>query len=216
MTDLARVLVADPPWQYNNRHDTRGKSRFGIGVAARYSRGCMTIANLCAMGPLVQSVCAPDCLAFLWTTPPTMPDAIRLLEAWNFRYVTIGFYWTKTYHQNGKPFFGPGRYTPSNIEPVLLGARGKCWHPNTGSKPLQEIREPHPRLDGKIHHSRKPETLQDRIESWLWPYLGGYGMMELFATRLRVGWDCYGWDVTGRDLREDLADHAAGLVEVAS
>lgn len=198
-----RIIVADPPWRYNNRHDARGKSRFGYGVAARYSRGVMSLDDLCVMGELVQAIAAPDAYLLMWATPPTMPDAVRLIEAWGFRYVTIGFYWTKLY-PNGSVFRGPGRYTPSNIEPVLLGARGACWHTNTGQKPLQEIREAHPRRDGRIHHSRKPEALQDRLEAWLSHQLDGHRMLELFATRARPGWTCVGYDVTQRDIRHDL------------
>lgn len=207
-----RIVVADPPWRYNNRHDTRSKSKFGIGVAARYSRGVMTVDDMCDFGGLVESVCAPDAYLFMWSTPPTMPDAVRLIEAWGFRYVTIGFYWTKLY-PNGSVFSGPGRYTPANIEPVLLGARGRCWHTNTGHKPLQEMREPHPRKDGRIHHSRKPDTLQIRLEQWLGHQLDEHGMLELFATRARTGWTCLGYDVTQRDLREDLSMLARDINE---
>lgn len=199
----ARVILADPPWSYRNRHDTRGPSRFGRGVASRYSRGVMTIDDLMALGPLVEGIAAPDAYLFLWSTPPTLPDAIRLIEEWGFRYVTIGFYWTKLY-PNGAPYFGPGRYTPANVEPVLLGARGRCWHTNTGPKPLQEVRAPHPRRDGKIVHSRKPADVHERIETWLGPQIGDYDMVELFATQQREGWRCLGFDVTGNDIRHDL------------
>jgi N6-adenosine-specific RNA methylase IME4 len=210
VTRPARIVIADPPWSYRNRHDTRGKSRFGRGVATRYSRGVMTIDDLCALGPLVEAACASDAYLFLWATPPTMPDAIRLLEAWGFRYVSIAFYWTKLY-PSGAPFFGPGRYVPANVEPVLLGVRGRCWHTNRGPKPLQEIRAPHPRDGGRIIHSRKPDALHERIETWLGPQRGDSDMLELFATRPRAGWACYGYDVTGSDIRDDLAAHARAL-----
>ena len=207
----ARVIVADPPWHYRNRHDTRGPSRFGRGVAARYSRGVMDIDDLCDLGPFVERVSASDAYLFMWSTPPTLPDAVRLIEAWGWRYVTIAFYWTKLY-PNGQPFFGPGRYTPSNVEPVLLGSKNSCWHTNKGFKPLQEIRAPHPRDEnGKIIHSRKPVQLHERIEQWLGPQIGEHDMLELFATQAREGWRCYGWDVTGRDIRVDLAGYATEM-----
>ena len=57
-------------------------------------------------------------------------------------------------------------------------------------------------------HSEKPEAIQSEIERLVHgPYL------EMFARRARPGWTlrqaqgrlCIGGDVTGRDIREDLA-----------
>lgn len=127
------------------------------------------------------------------------------MEAWGFRYVTVPFYWVKTNCKNGENFRGPGRYIPSNMEPVLLGTRGKgCWHPNTGYKPIQEIREPHPRHNGKIIHSRKPATLHKELVKWLGPHIGDYGFLELFATIETDGWKCLGHSISGLDIEEEL------------
>lgn len=107
---------------------------------------------------------------------------------------------------NKSLFRGGGRYSPSNIELLLLGVKGRPWHPNTGWKPRQVIIAPHPRkpLTGKIWHSRKPEIFQDEIDRWLFPHLDGAQRLELFATRQRPGWTCLGHALTGTDIREDL------------
>lgn len=65
-----RVILADPPWEYNNRRETRRdnkekKTKFGVGVAARYSKGVMNPKKLCELGPLVSKVCAPDAYLFM-------------------------------------------------------------------------------------------------------------------------------------------------------
>ena len=48
-------------------------------------------------------------------------------------------------------------------------------------------------------HSRKPARVHQDIARW-----AGAGV-ELFATQPTEGWRCLGYDVTGRDIREDLA-----------
>ena len=209
----ARIVVCDCPWEYRNRHETRAdnpekKTRFGIGVATRYNNGVMTIADLCAMRPQVVDVCAADAYLLMWTTWTHLHEALRLIEAWDFEYKTCGFNWIKTYPDGEKDFVGTGRYVPSNSEPCLFAVRkgASPWHPNTGSKPNQVIRGPHPRGDDKkIIHSRKPDDAHERLEAWLGPHMAGHGFLELFATRQRPGWACLGGDVTGNDIREDLA-----------
>jgi hypothetical protein len=67
---------------------------------------------------------------------------------------------------------------------------------------------------GKIASSRKPEELQDRIDKWLDPHLGGFSKIELFATRRRelrgsdVPWICVGGDVDKQDIFERLEELA--------
>ena len=209
----ARVVVIDCPWQYNNRYDTRSKSKFGIGVAARYSRGVMTEEELIALGPAIRAVCTPDAYLFSWSTRPTLDQSMRVLKAWGFKFVTMPITWVKLY-KDGTLFKGPGRYTFSNPEDLLLGRfkGSECWHPNTGWKPESVIQTVHPRCEkGKIIHSRKPEEVQDALDRWLRPYAGDATFLELFATRPKDEWTCYGYDVTGRDIREDLEGMAAQI-----
>jgi N6-adenosine-specific RNA methylase IME4 len=192
------VILADPPWGYSNRHEVRrdgGRTRFGLGVAARYSRGCMSLEDICALP--VQDVAAQDAYLFLWATWPHLSESLQVIEAWGFRYVTCAMVWCKKY-TGGAWFRGPGRYVPSNSEPLLLGVRGKPITPATGWKPCQIVDEVHPRAGGKIIHSRKPACVHERIERW-----AGAGI-ELFATQSTPGWVCCGYDVTSRDIREDL------------
>lgn len=202
----ARVILADPPWKYNNRHSTRSdgkKTRFGIGVADRYSRGVMSVKDLCALP--VADIAADDAYLFMWATWPCLEEALDVLKAWDFTFKTLGFIWCKTTKQSGF-FYGPGRYVPSNTEPVLFAVRSRPWHLSTGRKPNQVIEAPHPRgTDGKIIHSRKPVDCHERIEQWLRPSSSpDDSWVELFATQPRDGWNCFGYDVTGRDLKEDL------------
>lgn len=203
----ARVIVIDDPTPYRNRHSERkdgGRTRFGIGVADRYSRGVMTEKDLVALGPLIRAIAAPDAYIFCWATRPNMDMAIRVLRGRGLRYVTIPFTWEKLY-PGGGTFKGTGRYNFSNPEDVILARYPgtRCWHSSRGWKPHAVFRTLHPRYES-LPHSRKPEEIQDAIDRWLDPHLGDHDKVELFATRQRPGWTCLGYDVTGRDIREDL------------
>lgn len=212
-----RIILADPPWEFNNRYETRKdnprkKSRFGIGVAQRYSHGVMSARDLKALP--VADIAADDAYLFMWTTWTHMQEALDVIDSWDFDYITCAFVWVKTNPIKGGPFMGPGRYTFSNTEPCLLARRkrsGKLWHPNTGWKPSQVVTEPHPRdEDSKIIHSRKPACIHEHLERWLVPH-AGQPPVELFATQERNGWITLGGAIDGRDIRESLAslrDHS--------
>ena len=234
MKRLARIIVADVPIKYNDRKETRKdnpgkKAKFGIGSDGHYVES-MNTEKLCSLGPLLQAFSAPDAYLFYWTTTPTAfgvgkeKSAKEVMEAWGFRYVSLAFPWEKLY-KGGKSFEGGGSYVPANIEWCLLGVRGRPWHTAKGAKPQQVIREPHPRdpVTGKIIHSRKPETAQERIEQWLWPQLFQTAVrhkqgeeeivpvtdytpysLELFATRQRAGWTCVGHSIDGQDIFDAL------------
>ena len=207
----ARIVLIDDPTPYKNRHNIRkdgGKTRFGTGVDHKYSLGTMTEQELIDLGPRIQAICAPDAYVMPWVTKPNLPMGIRILEARGLFYKTTLFEWEKLY-PDASSFKGTGRYTFSNLEALLLGRYpgAKCWHPKTGYKPQMLQRTTHPRYLG-LPHSRKPEVIQDEIEKWLGPYIGDYTLVELFATRQRPGWTCLGYDVTGRDIRDDLDDLA--------
>lgn len=193
-----KVILADPPWSYNNRHESRaGKTRFGRGVSTRYSAGVMGVNDLCSLP--VADIAEDNAYLFMWATWPCLKEGVQVMESWGFRYVTLAFIWAKE-NKNGGWFYGPGRYVPSNSEPCLFGVRGRPITSSTGVKPCQILAAPHPRdpATHKIIHSRKPEEAHKRIENWCGPGL------ELFATQQTDGWRCLGYDVTRRDIREDL------------
>lgn len=212
MRERYRVLYVDPPWFYNDRKVERkdnaaGETRFGIGAQGHYSAGCMTDQELLDLAPLVAAISLDDAYMFMWATSPRLDFAIKLGEAWGFRYITQAFVWVKT-TSGGKPFFGTGAYTGSNVEPVLLFRRGgkstRCWHSNGGGvfKPPQVLLAPHPvDTNGKKIHSRKPAEIRDWLERWL----GDVPRVELFATVGWPGWRCLGHALNGIDIRDELS-----------
>ena len=78
------IIYADPPWQYQ-RNKVQG--------AAENHYPTMGIDELCALP--VADLAAPDSALFLWATFPQLPEALRLIEAWGFRYKSVAFVWLK-------------------------------------------------------------------------------------------------------------------------
>ena len=214
MQQKYRVILADVPWEYANRFAERKdnphkKNRFGIGVASRYSKGVEKDEYLKALGEKIKAVSSKDAYLFFWATCPRLDDAFEIMNSWGFEFVTVAFNWVKTNKKSGTTFKGPGFYSFSNCELVLLGKKKgqPCWNKNAKGcyKPEQTILEPHPRnQQGKIIHSRKPERVHQELEKWLTPYIGGEGFLELFATQQRPGWTCLGHALSGNTLDVDL------------
>jgi site-specific DNA-methyltransferase (adenine-specific) len=209
--DRYQTIAADPPWFYNDQRKVRkdgATPTAGIGACHHYDQ--MTVEEICAM-PVAQ-LAASRCHLYLWATAPLLPDALQVMNAWGFEYATVAFAWVKMnpgawgeaqirinqLDMFGTPdeqvaafmdnlaFFGPGFYTGSNVELVLLGRRGKPFAHAKGRKAAQAIFAP------RGEHSAKPERVQDLIE---WMYPGAAPRLELFARRARVGWDVFGNEI---------------------
>lgn len=151
----------------------------------------MTMEELKAMRPLIDSLAAPDCALFMWATFPTMhTHALLLYEAWGFSYKTAAFLWVKISTKTGKPIIGLGQYTRGNAEPCLLGLRGKLER--------QAMDVPQIIFAPRSKHSVKPAQQYKRIERL---YDGPY--IELFARREVEGWDVSGMAIDGTDYRRE-------------
>jgi N6-adenosine-specific RNA methylase IME4 len=205
-----QTIVADPPWWYAGQNKQRQDGTASAGVGACHHYNQMSTSEIMAMP--VAKLAADRCHLYLWATCPLLPDALRVMTAWHFSFSTIAFVWVKmnkgaweqAQHQinqlsmftplddqvsafmDNLAWFGPGFYTGSNVEFVLLGRHGKPFAHTEGCKASQLIFAPR----GK--HSQKPETMQDRIE---WMYPDATLRLELFGRRPRLGWTVFGNEV---------------------
>lgn len=172
------VILADPPWNF------RAWSQKGIERSAENHYDTMSIKKICALP--VADIADKNCILLIWATMPMLREALEVIEAWGFKYKTVGFTWMK---QNPKApqlftdrediFAGMGYWTRSNCELCLLATRGKPRrsHADVRQAILSPLRE----------HSRKPYQIYDRIERLVHgPYI------ELFARTQREGWDIWG------------------------
>jgi N6-adenosine-specific RNA methylase IME4 len=149
----------------------------------------MSFAELAAL-PVKELAAPAGCHLFLWTSGPFLPQALKLIEAWGFKYSTRAFTWMKT-KRSWEPRIpllesdfpiGLGLTTRSQSEIVLLARRGNC------RRQRKDIRELI--FAARREHSRKPDEFYRRVEQYC---EGPYA--DLFARERRAGWDCFGDEI---------------------
>lgn len=87
------VIYADPPWRYQDK-------KCNGACALHYDT--MKIQDIKDLP--VKELAAKDCVIFMWITYPMLKEGIELMEAWGFKYKTIGFQWIKL-NKSGKGKF---------------------------------------------------------------------------------------------------------------
>ncbi len=176
------IVYADPAWSYNDKMGN--DSAFMSATSAYPTMPLEDIKNL-----KVKDITDTDCVLFLWVVSPLLPEAFEVIEAWGFKYTTIGFVWSKK-HKSGVPVSNMGRWTMGNVELCLIAKKGK---PQRICKNVKQLIE-----DLRVEHSRKPDEVRKRIVE----LMGDLPRVELFARednqpnllgeRIFDGWDTWG------------------------
>ena len=97
------IIYADPPWRYQDR---------SCNGACELHYNTMKIGDICELP--VKEITSKDCVLFMWVTYPMLREGLELIEAWGFKYKTIGFQWIKQNKSGNGFFFGLGRWTRGN------------------------------------------------------------------------------------------------------
>ncbi len=127
------VILADPPWQYR-KNDRRTKGR---GIELPYES--MSERELVKLGETVEKIAAKDCVLLMWATCTLLDQAVRMIEAWGFKFVTVFLSWHKTDSRTSLNFTsGMGAYNKICIEYALYGIKG-CPVPMTYIPPMYTI-----------------------------------------------------------------------------
>ncbi len=169
------IIYCDPAWDYDGR-EQHNNVKENKSVKDHYPT--MTLEEMKKLN--VQEICNKDCLIFMWSSSPHLPQAISLMESWGFEYKTIAFVWDKQKTN-------PGYYTMSQCEICLVGKRGKIPAP----RGLRNVRQFLSECRGR--HSAKPVEIRKRIEL-MFPE---HKKIELFSRSKVDGWDCWGNEVEG-------------------
>ncbi len=173
MNKKYKIIYADPPWSYKDKN---------CNGACETHYKTMNIKDICNMP--IDNITDKDCVLFMWVTYPMLIEGMKVIDAWGFKYKTIGFQWVKTNKKNRTTFFfGLGRWTRGNTECCLIATKGKPKRVNNSISQL--IIEP---LQG---HSKKPDIVRDRIVD----LMGDLPRVELFARQTTPGWDVWGNEV---------------------
>lgn len=177
-----QIIYADPPWNFGNRMYSSNKNDHHRKITRAYS--VMKTRDICNLP--IKNIIDENCVLFMWVADAFIPEAIRVINSWGFKYKTIAFIWNKK-EKSGKQVCYMGQWTMKGSEIVLLGTKGKMtqYLKNRKVRQLQEA----PRDRKK--HSRKPETIRNKIVEMF----GNLPRIELFARQKAEGWDAWGNEV---------------------
>jgi len=166
------VIYADPPWQLAGMTARRA-------IENQYPT--MSTPDICKLP--VKDIVADDAVLLLWTTVPTLPEALQVMEAWGFTYRSCAV-WVK-------PSIGMGQWFRLRHELLLLGARGKMPVPLEANRPDSVIEAKPGR------HSEKPEQVYELIERAYPEFVQPDLALELFRRgAARTGWSVWGNEAT--------------------
>lgn len=159
------TIVIDPPWQMEKIERDVAPNQ----VAFEYPT--MSESELAELD--VPSIASDDCHLFCWTTHKFLPSAMRLIEAWGFRYVYLG-----TWHKNGG--FQPFGLPQYNSEFYVYARKGTPRFADT--KQFFTCFQAQRR-----EHSRKPDEFYDVIRR-----VTDGPRIDVFSRELREGFDQFG------------------------
>jgi site-specific DNA-methyltransferase (adenine-specific) len=187
---LYNIVYADPAWKFGSRL-ANGNDKNGIvnlkQVKIEDNYTVMTTDDICRLP--IKNMTADDAILFLWTTDAHLEEAMKVINAWGFKYKTVAFIWNKK-EKSGKQVCFMGQWTMKGSEIVLLGTKGKMTQ-HLKSRKVRQLQEA-PRE--RTIHSRKPQIIRDRIVEMFGNELK---KIELFARIKTDGWDVFGNEVEG-------------------
>ena len=173
-TKKYNVIYADPPWTFKTYSD-KGKDR-----SPENHYNVMSLKDICNLP--ISKIANDNSVLLMWVVDPLLDKAFEVINAWGFKYKTVGFTWAKTNRKSMGFFTGLGYWTRGNPEMCLLATKGK---PKRVSKSVPQLV-----VEQRREHSRKPDIMYNHIENLLeGPYI------ELFARTQRSGWDSWGNEV---------------------
>ena len=179
-----KTIYADPPWM------EAGGGKIKRGADRHYPlMKTKDIINL-----PVADIADDNCHLYLWTTNNFLQDALKVMEAWGFKYKTK-ITWVKSIvEEDGRIKLqnaGLGQYFRGLDEVCLFGVKGSLPYKTFDGK----------RQQGKTvffaprgERSEKPEEMRNMIE-----VVSHAPYIELFA-RKKVG--C--WDSWGNEVKNDI------------
>jgi len=162
------VIYADPPWPVGSMVMDKWESP----IEEKYPT--MSIEEIKQLP--IKELAAEQCSLFLWTTHTFLPDALKLIEEWGFKYFCCitwdkGNGWT----QNG---------FHKRTEFLLYAYKGGINVNQYGDAIPTLI------FEQKTYHSKKPDIIRDMIKNKT-----PEPRIELFARGYYDGWEVWGNEV---------------------
>lgn len=157
MTKKYTLIYADPPWVYRDKAADGNR-----GAGFKYP--VMSVLDICRLP--VWDLADENCLLAMWWVPTQPLEALKVVEAWGFRLMTMkGFTWIKCgSRQPDKLVMGMGHMTRANSEDCLFAVKGKLpTRINAGI--VQSFTAP------RLEHSRKPDIVREKLVQLLGMFL---------------------------------------------
>jgi N6-adenosine-specific RNA methylase IME4 len=189
-----KTLYMDPPWnQPGSTGFTSGKDGVpkglranGSGAGAKYET--MKQKDLLSLSPFIHRVTASAAHLYLWTTNQFLPDALELVDAYGFEYITM-ITWDK-----GRDALGV--YFRSRTEHCIFATTKKRIMPRARLNSVspratqQGSTFLHEAATWRGVHSEKPAAMREVIERISWT-----PRLELFARKCPKNWDAIGFEL---------------------
>lgn len=180
-----KTIYVDPPWgwmrggssAYGAVSSFTGKTCVGAMGDTPYTG--MSTKDLLALAFQIQRIAAKDSHLYLWSVNKTIPDAVKLVEVWGYRWVTM-ITWDK-----GRP--GLAKYFQGVTEHCIFAVRGSVPYKFVDGKMAQGRTLIAARM---TDHSRKPEAMRTMIER-----VSRGPFLELFARRCPKKWEAVGLEL---------------------
>lgn len=168
-----KTIYADPPWL------EVGGGKIRRGADAHYP--LMKTKDIMELP--VRNLYDPDegCHLYLWTTNNFLPDALEVVKAWGFQYVTM-ITWLKDK-------VGLGQYYRGITEHCIFARAGMLPYKYVDGMRAQGVTG---FIEPKRAHSVKPDQMREMIER-----VSYAPRVELFARTYPQGWDVWGNEVNG-------------------
>jgi N6-adenosine-specific RNA methylase IME4 len=157
-----QLIFADPPWMYDHQ-ETPNRD-----IENQYPTE--DVETIKSHIPNTE----PNAILFLWATAPKLAEAMQVLTAWGFRYVTNAVW--------DKQKIGMGYWFRGQHELLLVGVKG-----SPGTVPECERRSS-VFAETRTTHSKKPECVYE----WIERAFPEKTKLEMYSRKPRFGWASWG------------------------
>ena len=184
MSKKYEIIYADPAWSFGDRLRSSKKKADGKMDYRELERhyDTMSIKEMCEIP--VKNITAENSVLFMWTTDAHLEEAMKVINAWGFKYKTIGFVWNKKTNKGNQVCF-MGKWTMKGSEICLLATKGNA-HSMIEKHNVRQLVEAE-----RQKHSKKPDEVRNRIVK----LLGNRPRLEMFCRESKQGWDVWGNEV---------------------
>jgi len=174
-----KTILADPPWSFKDKLDKTRSLPYDT----------LTIQDLVDLP--IKMIMEKEAHLYLWVASAFLKEAFLIIESWGFDY-KLHIPWLKR-TKFGKIHFGMGHYFRHCNELCLFATKGNLRLKTRNTRNWLDAKKPN------RHHSAKPDEMYEMIEDNSYsPFL------ELFATQRRSGWDSWGYELQGFDIKENF------------